>query len=144
MGFVVGAIVVAFFAVVLLIIGVALGREARYFEQNKRAGQAEVVGYDRADQSEWYTLAVRIPALKDGKIYGCKSGKINLSKYPKGTVVDVFYAPKKVAGIKVVEVHLRDKPPANGAKVSRGIKAIAKVMLGIACVLVALWVTTIL
>lgn len=144
MGLLIGAGVVAFFAIVLLIIGVSLERSGKSFEENKRRGRAEVVGYDRADQSNWYTLLVRIPELNDGKLYNCTAGKINISDYPKGAVIDVFYAPKKVAGMNIVEVHLLDNPPADGSRLGSGIKKFCIAMFVIAALLAVVGVITLL
>ena len=106
----------------MFIIGISLEKQGRSFEQNKKSGKAEVVGYERADQSNWYTLLVRIPKLNDGKIYNCSAGKIKISDYPKGSVIDVWYAEKKIVGLKVVEVHLLNNPPADGMKIGSKIK----------------------
>lgn len=129
MGFLIAAIVIAVFALALLIIGAALEKSGRSFRENQRKGLAEVVGYERAEQSNWYTLLVRIPALNDGKIYNCTAGKIHLSQYPKGSVIRVLYAPKRIAGMNVVEVHLLDDPPADSSRLGRGIKRVSIIML---------------
>ena len=144
MGFFIAAGVIAFIAFTLFIIGFSLGRQGSSFEKNKRMGQAEVVGYERGERSNWYTLLVRIPELNDGKIYNCTAGKMNISQYPKGSVIDVLYAPKKVAGINVVEVHLLSNPPADSSKVGRGIKKFSVAMLAIAVMLVVAGIVTIL
>lgn len=135
MGILISALIIAFFAVVLLIIGIALESKGKLFAKNKRCGQAEVVGYERADQSDWYELLVRIPDLDDEKIYNCTAGKINISQFPKGSVIDVSYAPKKIVGLNVVEVHLLDNPPADSLKIGCGVKKISIAMFVIACIL---------
>ena len=96
--------VLLFIALLLLETGTILGKDSIVFESNKRIGKAEVVGYEH--QSSHHTMLVRLPELNDGKIYSCVAGKIRTSDYPKGAVVDVYYAPEKVAGINIVEVHL--------------------------------------
>ena len=144
MGFLIAAIVVAFFAIALLIIGVAMVSTGKSFHANKRYGKAEVVGYERADQSDWYTLLIRIPELNDGKIYNCTAGKIDLSSFPKGTVIDIVYAPKKVAGIHFIEAHLLDNPPADTTRIGTEIKKFAIAMLVIAGILVVVGMTTLL
>lgn len=144
MGLLIAATVIAFIAITLLIIGIALVSKGNSFHENKQYGKAEVVGYERADQSNWYTLLIRIPKLNDGKIYNCTAGKIDLSSYPKGTVIDIVYAPKKLAGINYVEAHLLDNPPADSTKLGSGIKKFAIAMLVIAGILVLVGITTLL
>lgn len=144
MGFLIAAVVVAFFAMVLLIIGAAMVSKGKSFNENKRYGVAEVVGYERAEQSNWYTLLVRIPELNDAKVYNCTAGKINPSDYPKGKTVDIIYAPKKVAGIKFVEAHLRENPPADTTRLGQSMKKISVAMLVIAGILIVLGIVTLL
>ena len=144
MGLFIGAAVVAFFSAVLLMIGIALEKSGKSFEDNKRRGRAEVVGYERADQSDWYTLLVRIPSLNDGKIYNCTAGKINISHYPKNSVIDVFYTPKQIAGIKLIEVHLLDKPPADSIKIGCGIKKVSYAMFFVAGVITVIGILTLI
>lgn len=144
MGFLIAAASVAFFAFVLLIIGSAMERKGKSFNENTRQGVAEVVGYERAEQSNWYTLLIRIPELNDGKVYNCTAGKINPSDYPKGKTVDIIYAPKKAAGIKFVEAHLRENPPPDTTRLGIGIKKISVAMLVIAGILIVLGIATLL
>lgn len=144
MVFLIAAIVIAFFAMVLLVIGAAMVSKGKSFNENKRYGVAEVVGYECAEQSNWYSLLVRIPELNDGKVYNCTAGKINPSDYPKGKAVDVIYAPKKVAGIIFVEAHLRKNPPADTVRIGQGIKKISIAMLVIAGILIVLGIATLL
>lgn len=144
MVFLIAAIVVAFFAVVLLIIGVAMVSKGKSFHENKRYGKAEVAGYERGEQSNWYTLLIRIPELNDGKIYNCTAGRINLSSYPKGAVIDIIYAPKRVANINFVEAHLLDNPPADTIRLGTGIKKFAIAMFAIAGILIILGITALL
>ncbi len=144
MSFLFAAVMVSLFALALLIIGLATEKSGKSFCANQRRGQAEVVGYERINQSNRYTLLVSIPELNDGKIYNCTSGKINLADYPKGTVVDVMYAPKKIIGISVVEVHLSNNPPANSLRLGHGIKIVSIVMFVTAVVLAVAGLATIL
>lgn len=144
MAFFIAAMVVAFFALVLFIIGTALKKQNAGFQQNKRHGLAEVVGYKRSSQSNYLSLLVRIPALNDGQTYICTSGKINTSDYPKGSVVKVWYAPKRVAGIHVVEVYLYDNPPADSTKIAQGIIRLSVVMFAIVGMLTAAGLSTLL
>ncbi len=136
MGFLIGAAVTAIFGLTLLIAGIAIQSEEKQFEATARPGKAEVVGYDRADQSDWYTLLVSIQGLDDGKLYNCKSGKINIGDYPKGTVVDVIYSPQNVAGINVVEVRLASLPPTGRKRLGSVIHKIALALLVIAGILI--------
>lgn len=144
MGFLIAGAVIAFIAAVLLIIGAALVRQGKSFRENMRYGIAEVVGYERAEQSDWYTLLIRIPELNDGKVYSCTAGKISPAAYPKGKVVEIIYAPKKVAGIRFVEAHLRENPPADTVRLGNGIKKISVAMLAIAGILVVSGIVTLL
>lgn len=129
MNFLFAAAIVSVFALALLIIGLAMEKSGKSFCANQRRGRAEVVGYRRAEESNWYTLLVRIPELNDGKFYSCSAGKINLSDYPKGAVVDVLYAPKRVVGMNIVEVHLLNNPPTNSVRIGHRIKVVSIVML---------------
>lgn len=133
----------AFFAITLLIIGIALEREGTEFNANAQSGKAEVVGYDRAEQSNWYTLLVRIPKLNDGKFYNCTAGKsINTSEYPKGTIVDVLYAPKTIAGIRVIETHLKENPPTDKARLGKKVELLAFALLGVSIILCIVGIVT--
>lgn len=136
MGYYIAAAALLFFALLFWLVGVFLQRSTQTFDRNQRFGRAEVVGYDRGEQSSHYSLLVRILDLDDGKLYNCKSQHLDLAKYPKGAVVDVVYAPKRVMGIDVVEVHLADAPPMNGAKFAAGLKIFALVLLIISGILV--------
>ncbi len=129
MGFLIAGGAIVFFGFTLLVIGIGLGRSAVRFDANKRYAKAEVVGYRRAEQSNWYELYIRIPELNDGKTYFCTSGRISLRDYPVGKIVDILYAPTKTMGIHVVEAHLVEKPPADSATLARGIKGVSKVLL---------------
>lgn len=131
-----GECATAFFAIVLFIVGITLEREGADFNANVRSGKAEVVGYERTAKSNWYELLVRIPDLNDGKIYNCTAGKgINPSEHPKGTMVDVLYAPRTIVGIRVIEAHLKDNPPADKAHLGRIIEQLAFALLGVAAIL---------
>lgn len=136
MGFYIGAATLLLFALLFWMVGAFLQRSTKEFECNQRFGQAEVVGYERGEQSSHYSLLVRIPELNDEKLYNCKSQHLDLAKYPKGTMVDVVYAPKRVMGVDVVEVQLADAPPASGAKFAAGLKIFSLVLLSISGILV--------
>lgn len=143
-GLLISSVVIAFFALVLLIIGIALKRKGNDFEQNKKCGQAEVVGYTRSKELEDYTLLVRIPKLNDDNLYSCTSGKIDLSHFPKGTIVDVLYAPIKVFGVDVVEVHLIDVPPTDCLTLGLKFKKFSIILFIIACIFAVAGVVTVL
>lgn len=136
MGFFIAAGAVAFLAIVLLITGIALVRQAESFNKNVRPGKAEIVGYDRTNQSDWYTLMVKIPELNDGNLYSCTARRIDISQYPKGKTIDVLYAPKKTMGISIVEVHLAENPPVDSSKLGLGFKRVAYALLVIGGILV--------
>lgn len=144
MNFLFAAAMVSVFALALLIIGLSMEKNGKSFCANQRRGWAEVVGYRRAEESNWYTLLVRIPELNDGKFYSCSAGKINLSDYPKGTVVDVLYAPKRVVGMNIVEVHLLNNPPKDSIQLGRRIKVASIVMLVAAAALTVAGIVSIL
>ena len=105
--------------ITLLICAFAIDRDNRSFEKNKRFGKAEVTAYNRVSQSDAYTLYVRIPELSDKNIYNCSHGRINVSDYPPGTIVDVMYAPKKIAGNDYADIRLIDSPPADSSGFAR-------------------------
>ena len=83
--------------------------EIKQFNQNKKIGKAELIGYDRSDSSDWYIPLVEIIGLNDGKLYSCKMNR-NGVNYKKGDIIDVEYANIKKLGI---EVHSLDNPPKN-------------------------------
>lgn len=144
MAFFISAGVVAFVGLILLIIGAALEKQSAYFEKNKRCGQAEVVGHQCSSQSNYSTLLVRIPDLRDDNAYNCASGKIDISCFPKGTMVNVWYASKRVAGMNVVEVYLYDNPPADSTKTAWGIKKVSISMFAIVGILTVAGLMTLL
>ena len=105
--------------VIFCITGKMLLRSEQNFKQDMKFGQAEVVGYDREEESSWYSLVVRL--YEDGKIYNCKSKKsINTGDYPKGKIVDVIYARKKITGWYDVRLNEPDKLPENYSAVAKG------------------------
>ncbi len=125
MNFIISGIVILFFGMALLIISNAIIKNSDYFNSNKCYGQAEVVGYDQGEQTNRHTLLVRILGINDNNVYGCAAGKIIISDYPKGKIVDVIYAPKKSFGIRLKEVHLRNNPPGNRTAIGNVIKKLA-------------------
>lgn len=143
MAYLIGAAAVGIFALVFLLCGVALESKEKKFNANKRRGKAEVVGYERSPQAARHTLFVQIPALNDGNIYTCTMGKVDLSRYPKGTEVEVFYAAKKMLGIPFVEVRLFECPPPNGAKAGRVINIFSVAMIAVAAALAWMGISTI-
>lgn len=122
-----------FLFVIFFVVAAALRKSADSFQEGARSGKAEVVGYERKERSSWYTLLVKIPALNDNMTHNCHAGKIKIADYPKGAVVDVIYAKKQVIGIPVVEVHLKENPPASTAAASTVFRFIS-----LACLLLAL------
>lgn len=129
--------ILAFFSLIFLLFGVALQRETIGFESNKRIGKAEVTGYSRRSGSNYRMLMVRLLNFRDADCYSCASGKINVSEYPIGTVVDVIYAPVKKLGVNVVEIHLIENPPANSSGSAHIMKMLALGLIIIAAMLVA-------
>lgn len=130
MGFFIAGSITFFFSLPLLMAGIILHKQNVNFNKNKRYGKAEVVGYDREEQSNFYQLLVKLPELNDGKLYNCHSGKsIDTFKYPKGTVVDVMYSPQKFMGINVMEVHLLEDLPTSKEKLSNYFKYISYLLL---------------
>lgn len=116
-------------AITLLICAFAIDRDNRSFEKNKRFGKAEVTAYNRVSQSDAYTLYVRIPELSYKNTYSCSHGRINVSDYPPGTIVDVMYAPKKIAGNDYADIRLIDSPPADSSGIARMLKIISIFMI---------------
>lgn len=144
MSFFIAAATVAFFALVLLIAGSALHKQNARFQNNKRHTRAEVVGYKCSSQSNYSTLLVRIPELNDGQNHNCESGKINKSDYPIGSLVDIWYAARKMVGIDVVEVYLYSNPPADSTKTARAIVGISIILFAIAGILTVAGFVTLL
>lgn len=142
MEIIIAGFLTAVLAFMLFITGMVLNKNGRSFNESKRYGYGEVVGYDCGDQSSRYTLLVRIPELHDGKIYNCKSGKINIGNYPKGSVVNIIYAPKSIVGIEVIEVYLSDCPPADSVALGKKFKILSIVMFVISCILMVAGIAT--
>lgn len=141
---IIGACVLLVFGIALLIIGLALKMISDNFKRNSREGKAVVVGYEQSDYTTWRTLLVKIPALNQERLYSCKGGKISMSKYPKGTVIDVIYTPKRFAGIDLTEVHLKSNPPTDGMKIGNGIVYVSLAILVLACILTVIGIFTLL
>lgn len=137
MGFLLGASGALIVALTLLICGIALGRGNRSFEKNKRFGKAEVTAYNRISQSDAYTLYVRIPELSDKNTYSCSHGRINVGDYPPGTIVDVMYAPKKIAGNDYADIRLIDSPPADSSGFARVLIILSVALFAAAGILTA-------
>ncbi len=95
--------------IIFFITGKLMDRSHEYFERNMKSGLAEVVGYDRLNDSTWYSLKVKLQEVDTDKYYVCASRKINKADYPAGTIVRVLYAPKKIVGISLYEVHLNEE-----------------------------------
>ena len=144
MGFIVTAGIISIFALGFMIIGHALNKEGRDFEQIKRVGKAKVVGYDGTEESNVYNLLVEILEINDGKLYTCEPSMSNLIDYPVGRIIDVCYATKKVMGINVIEVHLLDSPPVNSSKFGSVIKKCGIVLFIIAFILIIVGIILIL
>lgn len=138
MGFFIAAGAIAFVAICLLIAGISMQKAAEDFQARMLAGNAEVVGYDKGERKNVKSLLVRIHALGDGRIYNCESGKIDVSQYPKGATANVLYASRVVAGMHVVDVQLRDNPPADRKRMGIAMKRIALAMLAAATILAAI------
>ena len=79
-------------------------------------------------------LRVRLPAISDTDIYLCLAGKIRPDDYPIGTIVNVYYAQRET-GLKSVEIHLIDDPPADVGRVAGIFKKTAIVIFCIAVIL---------
>ena len=84
------------------------------YENNKKYGTAEVVGYreERGSDSSFvvYKLSVKIEQL-NGKVYECSVNEQGdgLEKiYPIGTIIDVVYWERKIWGIKSISVFIND------------------------------------
>lgn len=127
-----------FLFIIFSVVAVALRKSADAFQEGAQFGKAEVVGYEREEHSSWYTLLVKIPTLNDNMIRSCHAGKIRIADYPKGTIVDVIYAKKQVMGLPVVEVHLRENPPASTATASTVFRSISLACLFLALIFCAI------
>lgn len=132
-----GIALIVFFAVILLLGSVALEREGADFAANVRFGKAEVVGYNQAEQSNGYTLLVRIPELNDDKLYNCIAGKgTNPWEYPEGAIVDVLYVPRTIEGINVIEaIYLKENQPVDKARIGKTMEQVAFALLGVDAIL---------
>ncbi len=118
----------------MFIIGRFLKKDADFFEENMRKGKAEVVGYNRAEKSNWYSLAVKLIDV-DEHIFNCEAGKININDYPVGSIVSVIYVKKRTFGIDVFEVHLADNPPGDKKKISNVMMKISLVLFVVSVIM---------
>ncbi len=122
------------FSLALFVIGRFFKKDAVFFEENKRKGSAEVVGYNRAEKSNWYSLAVKLIDV-DEHVFDCDAGKIKTSDYPVGSIVSVIYVHKKTFGIDVFEVHLADNPPGDKMKISNVMMKISLVLFVVSVIM---------
>jgi len=132
--------IMLFFYIDFKIIVMILKRNAKYFEENKKYGKAEVVGYDSSEGSRWYSLIVRVLNLNESKTYICNSAKINIHDYPKGKIVDVIYAVTKRGH---VNVYLRDRMPADEGHMSKIFNVVSKIILAITIILLMIGIATV-
>lgn len=102
------ALIFLMLAMIFYITGRLLNKSNRNFKKNMRYGQAEVIGYDREEGSDWHTLVVKLCGISDKNSYNCKSKKINIAEYPKGKRVEVVYAPKNIMGSVWYDVRLNE------------------------------------
>lgn len=132
--FLIFALIFLMLAMIFYITGKILNKSDRNFKKNMRYGRAEVIGYDREEESDWYTLIVKLCDIADKSSYNCKSKKINIADYPKGKLVDVVYAPKFVMGAVWYDVRLNEtgKLPTEDGILAKGFETV-----GIICLILA-------
>lgn len=126
MGWLLAGFIIALIGLILMVAGKALAGTHEQFEAGRKPGHAEVMGYDREEHSSHYTLMVRVLEHDDGKTYGCKAGRGDVTRYPKGTVLDVWYAPVRVMGISTLEVHLAEDPPADAGRIAAAFRNVGR------------------
>lgn len=105
---------------------VILRRRSAYFEEHKKYGSGEVVGYYAEEGSRWRLLIVKVTELNDNETYICNSAKINTHDYPKGSIVNVCYAITKRGR---VQVYLADRLPADNYNMSKFFNIISLISL---------------
>lgn len=127
----------------ILLIGIMLKKQSEYFEKNKKQGRAEVVGYNRFEGSDRYSLAVRLLDIDNTTVYGCQSGVINIADYPVGRVVSVLYSGMSI-GNDFVEIHLVENLPADKLKASRIIIKTALVLFAVSAIMIVIGLIKIL
>lgn len=112
-------------------------KKDKNFKSNKKYGTAEIVGYrqDMDDYRSEPSLLVKILEENDGNLYTCKCGKINLSDYPKGKIVNIEYAPIKEFGINVMDVRMIENPQIEGYKLSKIFNFVAIIIFVISILL---------
>lgn len=123
------------------LISAILKRNVTYFEEHKKYGKGEVVGYDASEGSRWYSLIIKIIDLNDNKTYICSSAKIDIHDYPKGSIVNVIYAVTKRGRVRV---HLADKLPANENNMAKVFNIVSWISLIFAFIFVLAGVLTII
>ncbi len=121
------AIVVFIFWISIFIITILLKHSVQRFNNTKKNGTAEVVGYDTSEGARWRSLIVKLNDIDDDKRYICNSGKIDIRDYPNGTTVDVIYASSMLGR----QVYLAESMPVSNA-------SMLKVFNKIACLLFVL------
>lgn len=132
------AAIMAVFYLDFKLISVILKRSSVYFDEHKKYGSGEVVGYYANEGSRLRSPIVRVIELNDNKTYICNAN-INTHDYPKGSIVNVVYAITKRGR---VEVYLADRLPADKASMSKVFNIISLISLIITLVLAAAGVIT--
>ena len=125
------ASVVFVFFLNILIISIILKNNARRFENTKKKGTAEVIGYDTSEGARWRSLIVKLNDLDDNKRYICNSGKIDIQNYPKRTIIDVIYASSFLGR----QVYLTNNMPASKTGVAKVFSIIASFLFVLTLVL---------
>lgn len=140
------AAIMAVFCLNFKLIAVILKRSSVYFNEHKKYGTGEVVGYSanstngESERTRRYSLLVKVIELNDNKTYDCGTVN-NIHDYPKGSIVKVVYAITKRGR---VQVYLTDSMPADKSSMSKVFNIISLISLIITLGLVMIGVITML
>ena len=131
-------IIIAF---VLLITIYYIQKETRYFDEHKKRGVVEIVGYDRKDrisltEATW-DFSVRFvnnEEIENNKVFLCLTEGLNSKDYPIGTKINVWYAKKG----RAVHMEMEEHPPKRNLKLREVVKTIGICFLAISILFLAI------
>ena len=136
--------IMAVFCLDFKLIAVILKRSSVYFDEHKKYGNGEVVGYSANGGSEGskrrYSLLVKVIELDNNKTYDCGTVN-NIHDYPKGSIVKVVYAITKRGRVRV---YLTDSMPADESSMSKVFNIISLISLIVTLGLAIIGVITML
>lgn len=132
-------------AFILLITIYYVQKESQYFDEHKKRGVVEIVGYDRKDrisltEATW-DFSVRFvnnEEIENNKVFLCLTEGLNSKDYPIGTKINVWYAKKGYA----VHIEMEEHPPKRNLKLREVVKTIGICFFTISILFLAIGIFT--